>query len=108
MGAKVIAASRSQEKMEFLHTSPGAKERLTTVTLSGDVEKDSASLLAATGGEGAHVYLDLLPPAASGKATPASFTSCLRALKKGGEVVLMGGVQSVRKPKVQLYIKDIC
>ncbi|KAF2652765.1 GroES-like protein [Lophiostoma macrostomum CBS 122681] len=94
MGAKVIAASRSQEKMESLHTFPGAKERLTTVALSGDAEKDTASLLAASGGEGAHVYLDLLPPAASGNSTPSSFTSCLRALKKGGEAVLMGGVQS--------------
>ncbi|KAF2469979.1 isopropanol dehydrogenase [Lindgomyces ingoldianus] len=94
MGAKVIAAGRNEAGLQKLFNFPGAKERLTTVKLQSDVEKDAASLLAATGGKGAHVYIDLSPPAASGPTTASHIKSSILALRRNGQAVMMGGVTS--------------
>jgi len=94
MGAKVVAASRSAEKLKLLEQFPGAVERLFTVELKGSVDADAAALLAATGGKGAHVFMDVSPPAASGPDTPTHFTAALRALRRNARVVLSGGIQS--------------
>lgn len=92
MGAKVIAASRNLGKLEQMSQFPGAKERLTLVQLSSDIEKDTASLLAATGGKGANVFIDFSPPAASGSTTATHITAGINSLRRGGQVVLEGGV----------------
>jgi threonine dehydrogenase-like Zn-dependent dehydrogenase len=94
MGTKVIAAGRNVEGLKKLERFPGAEQRLKTVQLASDVEKDTAALMAATGGKGAHVYIDFSPPAASGPTTASHITSCMLALKRGGQAVLMGGVTS--------------
>lgn len=94
MGAKVVAASRSAEGLRNLFRFPGAQERLTTVQLTGDIEKDAASLLSATGGKGAHVYMDISPPAASGPTNPAHFSAAIKVLQRNGQVILEGGVHS--------------
>ncbi|EKG12660.1 Alcohol dehydrogenase superfamily zinc-containing [Macrophomina phaseolina MS6] len=92
MGAKVVAAARSREKLEKLHQLPGAKARLALVQLTGDVEKHTASLLASTGGKGADVFVDFSPPAASGPTTAPHITAGINALKRGGQAVLEGGI----------------
>lgn len=94
MGARVVAASRSIEKLKRMFQFPGAKERLSLVQLCGDTETDTASLLAATEGKGAHVFVDYSPPAASGPKTASHITAGINALRRGGRVVLEGGVFS--------------
>lgn len=94
MGAKVIAAGRNAEGLKKLERFPGAEQRLKTVQLASDVEKDTAALMAATGGRGAHVYIDFSPTAASGPTAASHITSCMRVLKRGGQAVLAGGVMS--------------
>ncbi|KAF2182997.1 isopropanol dehydrogenase [Zopfia rhizophila CBS 207.26] len=108
MGAKVVAASRNGDAMEKLYGFPGAKERLTTVKLVSDVEKDTAALMAATGGKGAHVYIDFTPPAATGPSPPPHITACINALRRNGQAVLMGGLPSdVSINYTQLLFKNI-
>jgi threonine dehydrogenase-like Zn-dependent dehydrogenase len=108
MGAKVIAASRSEAKMKNLHRFPGAKERLTTVTLASDVEKDTATILAATGGKGADVFIDFCPPAAGGSGTPPHITAAISVLTRNGQAVLMGGISSnIELPYMLLTWKSI-
>ncbi|ORY09997.1 chaperonin 10-like protein [Clohesyomyces aquaticus] len=108
MGAKVIAASRSEENMKRLYAFPGAKERLTTVTLASDVEKDTAALLKATGGKGAEVFIDFCPPAAGASGTPTHITAAISVLKRNGQAVLMGGIISkIELPYILLMLKSI-
>lgn len=92
MGAKVIAAGRNEEALKKLYKFSGAKERLTTVKLVSDAEKDTASLLAATGGQGADVFIDFTPPQAAGPSTPSHITAAVQALKRNGQAILMGGL----------------
>ncbi|KAH7394601.1 putative isopropanol dehydrogenase [Pyrenochaeta sp. MPI-SDFR-AT-0127] len=94
MGAKVVAAGRNEEALKKLYQFPGAKERLTTVKLLSDSEKDGAALLAATGGKGANVYIDFSPPVAAGPTTPTHITAAISALRRNGQVLLMGGMYS--------------
>ncbi|OCK84337.1 isopropanol dehydrogenase [Lepidopterella palustris CBS 459.81] len=94
MGAKVIAAGRNEQGLEKLKTFPGAAERLLTVKLVSDAVKDTAALLAATGGKGAQAYIDFSPPAAGAHGTPTHITACLNTLKRGGIAMFMGGIYS--------------
>jgi len=87
MGAgRVVAAGRKAEALERLRDVFGA--RVIPAVLTGDAAKDVATLRRAAGG-GADVALDLLGAAGSTATTLAS----LRALKRGGRLVLMGSAE---------------
>lgn len=84
MGAgRVVAVGRKQEALERLRDKFGAK--VIPAVVSGDADKDLAVIRRAAGGS-ARVALDLLGSAKSTSTT----LSCLRALKRGGRLVLMG------------------
>ena len=81
--ARVVAVGRKAEALAALRTAFGA--RVVPAVVSGDAEKDAAVIREAAGG-GGDVALDLL-----GNATSTSTTlSTLRALKRGGRLVIMG------------------
>src|SRR5262249_52847715 len=87
MGAgRVVAAGRRQEARERLREAFGP--RVIPAVISGDSTKDVATLRRAAGGA-ADVALDLLGAAKSTATTLAS----LRALKRGGRLVLMGSAE---------------
>lgn len=105
LGAKVVAASRNADKMEILRMFPGARERLSTVRLTGDVDEDTKGLLAATDGKGAHVYMDVCPPLSS---MPSHFASALKALRRNGQVILEGGLRgNVSFNYVEAMLKNL-
>ena len=84
MGAgRVVAAGRKQEALERLRDIFGP--RVVPAVVTGDAAKDTATLRRAAGGA-ADVALDLLGAAKS----TATTLSTLRALKRGGRLVLMG------------------
>ncbi|KAF2865264.1 isopropanol dehydrogenase [Massariosphaeria phaeospora] len=91
LGAKVVAASRSQEKLEVLRQFPGARERLSTVRLGGDVDEDAKKLLEATGNKGAHVFMDVSPQLTF---LPSHFPAALKALRRNAQVILEGGLNA--------------
>jgi alcohol dehydrogenase len=87
MGAgRVVAAGRKAEALERLRDTFGP--RVIPAVVTGDTAKDVAILRRAAGG-GADVALDLLGAAKSTATTLAS----LRALKRGGRLVLMGSAE---------------
>jgi alcohol dehydrogenase len=83
--AGVIAAGRNAMKLDALKRVAGP--RVATVTLSGDIKADADSLRAAAGG-GADAALDIVGNAQDPNATLAA----LRALRRGGRLVLMGSM----------------
>jgi alcohol dehydrogenase len=84
MGAgRVVAAGRKPEALERLRETFGP--RVIPAVLTGDAAKDTATLRRSAGGA-ADVALDLLGAAKS----TATTLSTLRALKRGGRLVLMG------------------
>ncbi len=87
MGAgRVVAVGRKPGGLDALRDAFGA--RVIPAAVSGDADKDLAIIKRAAGGS-ADVALDLL-----GSATSTSTTlSCLRALKRGGRLVLMGSAE---------------
>lgn len=108
MGAKVVAAGRNEEALKRLYNFPGAEDRLSTVRLEQDVEKDTQSLMAATGGAGAHVFIDLSPGAVSGPSTATHITAGITCLRRNGEAILMGGVTSdISLPYRLIMFKNI-
>jgi alcohol dehydrogenase len=87
MGAgRVVAVGRRVEVLESLRDKFGP--RVIPAVVSGDADKDVAIIRHAAGGP-AHVALDLLGSAKSTSTT----LSCLRALKRGGRLVLMGSAE---------------
>lgn len=87
MGAgRVVAAGRKQEALERLREVFGP--RVIPAVVTGDATNDVAILRRAAGGA-ADVALDLLGAAKSTATTLAS----LRALKRGGRLVLMGSAE---------------
>jgi alcohol dehydrogenase len=87
MGAgRVVAAGRRPEVLEPLRDRLGP--RVIPAILSGDANKDLATIRRAAGGS-ADVALDLLGAAKSTSTT----LSCLRSLKRGGRLVLMGSAE---------------
>ena len=84
MGAgRVVAVGRKRDALEQLRDMFGP--RVVPAVVTGEAEKDLDIIRKAVGGR-ADVALDLL-----GTATSTSTTlSCLRALKRGGRLVLMG------------------
>ena len=87
MGAgRVVAAGRKQAALEQLRETFGP--RVIPALIAGDASSDVAILRRAAGG-GADVALDLLGGAKSTSTT----LSTLRALKRGGRLVLMGSAE---------------
>ncbi|KAI9758919.1 MAG: hypothetical protein M4579_002730 [Chaenotheca gracillima] len=85
----VIAAARNSEKLQKV-AKFADDPRVRTVTLTGDAAADTQALRAATPrGEGADVYMDFSPPQAVDVNYPSA---CVDALKRGGRVILEGGV----------------
>jgi alcohol dehydrogenase len=83
--AQVIAAGRKPEALEALARAGGP--RVSTVTLTGDVQKDASALREAAGG-GTHMAFDIVGQARDPKAT----LSALHSLHRGGRLVLMGSM----------------
>lgn len=90
-GASVVACGRSSAVLDSMAEAFAHTGRLSTVVLTGDVEKDTQSLIAASGngGQGADAYIDFSPPTA---AKSAHFSTCLGALRPRGRAAFMGGV----------------
>ena len=84
--ARVVAVGRKQAALDALREAFGP--RVIPAVVSGDAAKDLAIIRHAAGG-GADVALDLLGAA---KSTSTSLAS-LRALKRGGRLVLMGSAE---------------
>jgi alcohol dehydrogenase len=84
--ARVVAVGRKQAALELLRKAFGP--RVIPAIVSGDAAKDLAIIRHAAGG-GAEVALDLLGAAKSTSTTLSS----LRALKRGGRLVLMGSAE---------------
>jgi alcohol dehydrogenase len=88
MGAgRVVAAGRKAAALESLREAFGP--RVIPATVTGDAAKDVAIIRHAAGGH-ADVALDLLGAAKSTSTT----LSCLRALRRGGRLVLMGSAEA--------------
>src|SRR5262249_28797556 len=86
MGAsRVVAAGRDKAALEAVRAAGDA--RVAIVPLAGDVAANAASLREAAGG-GADLALDIVGRAKSADSTLAT----LRALRRGGRLVLMGSV----------------
>jgi alcohol dehydrogenase len=85
--ARVIAVGRKQAALEALREAFGP--RVIPAVVSGDAAQDLAVIRHAAGGA-ADVALDLLGAAKSTATTLAS----LRALKRGGRLVLMGSAEA--------------
>jgi alcohol dehydrogenase len=87
MGAgRVVAVGRKREALEHLREAFGP--RVIPAVVTGDTHKDLAIIRHAAGG-GADCALDLLGAARSTSTTLSS----LRALKRGGRLVLMGSAE---------------
>lgn len=84
--ARVVAVGRKQAALEALREAFGP--RVIPAVVSGDAAKDLAIIRHAAGGA-ADVALDLLGAAKSTSTTLSS----LRALKRGGRLVLMGSAE---------------
>jgi alcohol dehydrogenase len=87
MGAgRVVAVGRNAAALESLRDAFGP--RVSPAVVTGDTDKDTAIIRAAAGGS-ADVALDLLGSAKSTSTT----LSTLRALKRGGRLVIMGSAE---------------
>src|ERR1700753_4337722 len=84
--ARVVAVGRKADALEALRDKLGS--RVIPAIVSGDAARDTAIIRHASGG-GADVALDLLGNAKSTSTTLSS----LRALKRGGRLVLMGSAE---------------
>jgi threonine dehydrogenase-like Zn-dependent dehydrogenase len=85
LGANVVAGSRNKESLDHLLRFFENSERIKPVVLSGDTDKDTASILAATPhGKGADAYIDFSPPMA---AKNTHIMAGLKALKRNGRLV---------------------
>jgi threonine dehydrogenase-like Zn-dependent dehydrogenase len=85
MGASVIAMGRSEKSLNGLVSTFG--ERVKTVKITGDTEKDAEELKNASR-ENIDVVFDISPPMA---AKSTHIKSCISAIRHGGRISLMGG-----------------
>ncbi len=85
---RVIATGRTKASLDALVKIGGA--RVQAVALTGDVEADRDAIRAAAGPRGPHMAFDQV-----GRATDANSTlAALRALRRGGRMVLMGSMSA--------------
>ncbi|KAH6842234.1 isopropanol dehydrogenase [Chaetomium sp. MPI-CAGE-AT-0009] len=105
MGARVFAVSRNAEKLKRLAAPYVDTGRIETVVLSGDLERDKASLLGAVDGLGFDCYVDFSPPQA---ADSTHIQACIGALRPFGRAVFMGGsLGAVSIPYLELMLKSL-
>jgi alcohol dehydrogenase len=83
--ARVIAAGRNPAALEAVARAGGP--RVSSVTLTGDMQADARALRAASGG-GAHIAFDMVGQAKD----PNSTLAALHSLRRGGRLVLMGSM----------------
>ncbi|PSN61611.1 GroES-like protein [Corynespora cassiicola Philippines] len=83
LGASVIAIGRNDTVLSQIE---GVSPRLTAVCLTGDVDKDTASLKAAAV-RGVDAFWDMSPSAAG---SSTHFRSCLNVLNSGARISFMG------------------
>jgi alcohol dehydrogenase len=83
--ARVIAAGRNRDALEDVARAGGP--RVSTVTLTGNVQKDAGALRQASSG-GAHMAFDMVGQARD----PNSTLAALHSLRRGGRLVLMGSM----------------
>jgi alcohol dehydrogenase len=102
MGAgRVVAAGRNVGKLQALARLGGAA--VIPVALSGDTTQDAAALREAAGG-GADIAFDMVAAAAG----PDSTLAALNALRRGGRLVLMGGMAAALPvPYLQLMLNSL-
>lgn len=101
MGAgKVITMGRNTDALRRLRR--GREDRVETVRITGDVEKDAAELCKFGP---ADVYFDISPPQAAGS---THIASAFRSLHRGARVSLMGGLTTdIALPHIIIMQKDI-
>ncbi|KAF2008790.1 NAD(P)-binding protein [Aaosphaeria arxii CBS 175.79] len=88
VGANVIAIGRSRVGLARLQQQLGKHERFRFVVMTGDLEADSAAIIATTPGKrGVDVYNDWTSSALEGS---PFFASSIRAMRNRGRVVLSG------------------
>jgi threonine dehydrogenase-like Zn-dependent dehydrogenase len=85
LGAKVMAMARSPEKLRDLG-SFDHQGRLSTITISGDVQSDLTSIREVAGGD-IDVFFDISPPEA---VNSSHIKSSILALRPRGRISLMG------------------
>jgi alcohol dehydrogenase len=102
MGAgRAVAAGRNLEKLDTVLELAGPSVQ--TVALCGDLKADANALLEASGG-GADMAFDMVGSAAD----PGSTLAALNALRRGGRLVLMGGMLSdLPVPYLQLMLNNL-
>jgi alcohol dehydrogenase len=83
--AHVIAAGRNRDALEAVARAGGP--RVSTVTLTGNVQNDAGALREASSG-GAHMAFDMVGQARD----PNSTLAALHSLRRGGRLVLMGSM----------------
>ena len=106
MGARVIAAGRNDQVLQ--HHVKIFGDKVQSVKLVGDVEKDTASLRAACGEKGADVYIDFCPPAAGQNGEPSHIRACINVLRPKGVASLMGGLLGdISIPYLTVMHKDL-
>ncbi len=85
--ARVVAAGRNAEVLQDLQKQLG--DWLVHVQMTGDPDADCAALKTASGG-GADLVFDMV----GGASSPNGTLAALRALRRGGRLVLMGSMES--------------
>jgi alcohol dehydrogenase len=101
LGARVIAAGRNARKLEALARAGGP--RVETVALTGSAEADAERLRAAAG-DGADLAFDMVGNAQD----PSATLSALKALRRGGRLVLMGSMASpLPIPYLDVMLNDL-
>ena len=100
LGAQVIAMGRNPVTLESLKAfAPAGKIR--TVVNTGDVDADVKELLK----DGPiDVFCDISPPEA---ADSTHFESCIKALRRGGRVSLLGAHPKLTLPAMFIVLNDI-
>lgn len=88
LGAKVIALGRNKHKLEAMKIALGNPDRLQYAVMSGDVDRDAATIKALAPEDGIDVYNDWTP---GGTVTPLYLSAVKHAIEKGGRIVLSGG-----------------
>ncbi|KAF5678525.1 alcohol dehydrogenase [Fusarium denticulatum] len=101
MGAKVIAVGRNGNTLSDIAS---LSNRVQTVQLSADVEKDTKEIISAARGP-IDAFFDMSPREAS---ESSHFQSCLQALSKGARVSLMGAVSpNVKFGYMEIMMKQL-
>jgi len=99
MGARVIAMGRN---VEALKETFGSNDRVRIARNTGDVDADVEELIKDDGP--ADVFFDISPGKA-GRST--HFKSCIKALRRGGRVSLMGAHEELTLPTQTIMLYDL-